>query len=72
VWALGSAGAIKAFAHIKGITHLTIFADNDANGIGDAVADECARRWADAGTEVTVRTPRNPHGDWLEALYARL
>ena len=49
VWALGSAGAIKAFPVIPGIESITIFADNDPNGTGLAAGIECAKRWHEAG-----------------------
>jgi hypothetical protein len=66
VWALGSAGAIGAFAPVPGIEALTIFADHDENGVGTAAAKQCAKAWLAAGTEVFIRTPRDVGADWQD------
>jgi hypothetical protein len=66
VWALGSAGAIQALEPIPGIEALTIFADNDKNGVGLAVARECARHWTDAGRDTTVRLRNGVGKDWAD------
>jgi putative DNA primase/helicase len=68
LWALGSEGAIRLFPLLPGIEALTIFADNDASGIGKAAARECGQRWADAGREVIIRTPFTTGCDWEDAL----
>jgi putative DNA primase/helicase len=52
IWALGSAGAIRALEPIPGIEALTIFADHDDTGL--AAARECARRWVEAGWEAVI------------------
>lgn len=60
VWAASSAGAIARFPVLPGIEALTIFADEDGAGI--AAAQECARRWREAGAEARVMAP--PAGDF--------
>ncbi len=52
VWALGSAGAIRAFPVLAGIEALTIAVDNDASGVGAAAAEQCGERWQAADREV--------------------
>jgi phage/plasmid primase-like uncharacterized protein len=58
-WACGSAGTLEAFPVLPGIEALTILADHDASGRGQEAAERCAERWADAGREVTILTPRD-------------
>jgi phage/plasmid primase-like uncharacterized protein len=58
-WACGSAGALEAFPVLAGIEALTILVDNDESGAGQRAADRCAERWAGAGREVTLLTPRD-------------
>jgi phage/plasmid primase-like uncharacterized protein len=58
-WACGSAGALEAFPVLAGIEALTILVDNDESGAGQRAADHCAERWAGAGREVTLLTPRD-------------
>jgi putative DNA primase/helicase len=67
VWCLGSAGAIRTFPVLSGIEAITVFADNDANVVGIEAARECARRWAAAGLEASIRTPREIGADWADA-----
>lgn len=66
VWAMGSAGAIEKFPPLAGVEALTIFADHDKSGTGIKAARSCAERWADAGMEVFVRTPRAAGDDWAD------
>ncbi|MBC2886465.1 toprim domain-containing protein [Ochrobactrum sp. CM-21-5] len=54
VWACLSEGTMRRFPVIDGVEALTIFADNDRNRVGLRAADECARRWHEAGHEVTI------------------
>jgi phage/plasmid primase-like uncharacterized protein len=58
-WACGSAGTLESFPVLPGIEALTIVADNDSSGRGQEAAERCADRWADAGLEVTILTPRD-------------
>ncbi len=62
VWAVGTAGAIKAFPVLAGVDCLTIFADNDPVGI--KAAEACAERWADAGQEALTVAPKSEGQDW--------
>jgi hypothetical protein len=59
VWACGSAGTMEAFPPLPGVEALTILADHDASGRCQDAAKRCAERWADAGREVTILTPRD-------------
>lgn len=54
VWACLSEGTMRRFPVIDGVEALTIFTDNDRNSVGMRAADECARRWHEAGREVTI------------------
>jgi hypothetical protein len=60
VWAATSAGAIRGFPVLAGISALTIF--GDADGAGKAAAEACAARWSLAGREARICTP--PAGDF--------
>jgi hypothetical protein len=61
VWALGSAGAIRAFKVLPGIERLKIWADNDQVGI-DA-ANVCRDRWLVAGRKCRVLEPAADQAD---------
>ena len=63
-WACASAGNLGAFPVLSGISGLTIIADNDANGAGQSHAQECARRWVDAGVEVEILIPETTGQDF--------
>jgi hypothetical protein len=62
-WACGDAGHVRDFPVLAGIEALTVLVDNDVSGQGQAAAEACARRWRDAGREVTRLVPRIP-GDF--------
>jgi hypothetical protein len=70
IWAAGSAGSIKTFPVLPGVEELTVFADHDENGTGERAAEECARRWAEAGKLATVRIRNNVGADWADAMGA--
>jgi hypothetical protein len=57
IWACLSAGTMSNFPVLAGIEALTVFADNDVSGTGQAAAENCARRWHAADREVTVVLP---------------
>jgi Toprim domain/CHC2 zinc finger len=70
-WALGSAGAIRNFAVLPGITALTIITDNDkpdAHGrqAGQEAALACSARWTAAGIEVRRVVPRTAGADMAD------
>jgi hypothetical protein len=52
VWSATSAGAIERFPVLAGIEALTIFRDDEPNGI--QAAEVCASRWVKAGREVSI------------------
>lgn len=66
VWAAASAGAIAEFPILTGIEALTIFADRDANGVGQRAARVCARRWGEADQLAMIRMPRDEGTDWAD------
>jgi hypothetical protein len=55
-WALGSAGAIKAFPVVSGINSLIILRENDK--ANEDASTACAERWANARVEVVFAEPR--------------
>jgi hypothetical protein len=63
VWSACSAGGIRTFPPLPA-RNLTIFADGDP--VGKDAALTCARRWDQAGTEVTIWLPPPDASDWLE------
>jgi phage/plasmid primase-like uncharacterized protein len=62
-WACIDAANLAAFPVLPGIEALTIVADHDTNGVGQRAAEECARRWAEAGVEAMVWANPTPGGD---------
>jgi phage/plasmid primase-like uncharacterized protein len=69
-WACSSAGNLEDFPVLPGIEALTILADADASGRGQEAAERCAERWADAGREVTILTPRDLGADMNDVVRA--
>jgi hypothetical protein len=72
-WALGFAGAIRAFPVLSGIDALTILVDHDEpdrNGrqTGHEAARECCDRWMAAGREVRCVVPRRLGADMADLL----
>lgn len=55
MWACLSAGTMKTFPVLPGITSLSVFADQDKAGL-DA-ANACGERWHAAGAEVIMAAP---------------
>jgi hypothetical protein len=55
VWGAASAGAIAQFPVLSGIEELTIFADCDANGVGQRAAQQCLQRWREVGQLAAIR-----------------
>jgi Toprim domain/Zinc-binding domain of primase-helicase len=66
MWSTGSANLMASFPVLAGIEALTIFADNDVNGVGLRAAIEAAERWLAAGREVHVYQ-RETTGDLNDA-----
>jgi hypothetical protein len=55
IWAAIDAGNLSAFPVLNGIEALTLIADHDSTGL--EAAEQCARRWANAGREVRIAIP---------------
>jgi putative DNA primase/helicase len=67
-WALGGASGVKNFSILSGIESLTILVDNDASGAGQRAAQECSKRWIDAGREVFRAVPNHSGDDFNDVL----
>ena len=48
---------------LDGVEQLIILVDNDRSGTGQTAAEECARRWCDAGREVVRLMPKGEDCD---------
>jgi putative DNA primase/helicase len=62
-WSVIDAGGMRHFPVLAGIEHLEIFADHDANGVGEAAARECLERWGNQGAEVAIVMPLTAGSD---------
>jgi len=67
VWAVGSAGAIRAFPVLSGVEALTILGETGDDGANEAAVQAVGTRWAQAGAEVDVIHPR-VEGDLNDAI----
>ena len=56
-WALIDSANLSGFPILAGIEALTVLVDHDANGVGQAAAASCAKRWSAAGRNVIRLTP---------------
>jgi putative DNA primase/helicase len=70
-WAAISDNGITTFVPPPGIRRIIIFADHDANYVGQAAAYVLAKRLTREGHEVEVRIPPIPDTDWLDVLHGR-
>jgi putative DNA primase/helicase len=70
-WACAGSGNLKAFPALAGVEALTILVDNDLSGGGQDAAAKCARRWIEAGREVTRLTPKILGGDFNDIVQGK-
>ena len=70
VWSCISASGIEGFEPPEGVSHVIVFADNDANYTGQSAAYRAAHRLTLKGYEVEVCVPPRV-GDWLDELSLR-
>jgi len=68
VWSVLSTNGMKTFIPPKGITEITLFADNDQNFAGQAAAYSGAYNLFRDGFKVNVLVPEVPDTDWLDVL----
>ena len=67
-WGALTANGIKSFVPPRGLLRLHVFADNDANFVGQAAAYELAHRLNRDGLTVEVHVPPIADTDWLDVL----
>ena len=68
VWAALTANGIRSFQPPRGLLRLHVFADNDANYVGQVAAYELAHRLNRDGLTVEVHVPPLADTDWLDLL----
>lgn len=68
VWSVISANGIRNFTPPRHVKNIYIFADNDANRIGQEAAEECAKRLTLLGHTVRIHTPEQVGTDWNDVL----
>jgi hypothetical protein len=71
IWANGGTGNMAKFPVLNGIDALTIIADNDRSGAGQAAANECFDRWKNAGKEVWNVISDTPGTDMADVVFKR-
>jgi hypothetical protein len=71
-WAALSDGGMKRFPVINGVEWLILLADHDHNGAGQAAAEECKRRWQQAGRSGVLLTPDRPGADFNDIILESL
>jgi hypothetical protein len=71
IWATGGTGNMAKFPVRPGIDALTLIADNDESGAGQAAANECFGRWKNAGREVWTVISDTPGTDLNDVVLDR-
>jgi hypothetical protein len=71
-WAAGSAANMQSFPVLAGVDCLTLLADNDANGVGERAAQECAQRWLAAGKDLELLIPNKAGVDFNDVTIERV
>ena len=71
VWSALTAGGVKSFVPPRGLLRLHIYADNDANYVGQLAAFDLAHRLQRDGITVEVHVPEIADSDWLDVLNER-
>lgn len=69
-WSMLDAGNLAAFPVLAGVEALSIFADRDASGAGQAAALEVAERWLAADRDVVVLMPADAGRDIADEVAA--
>jgi hypothetical protein len=69
-WALGSSTGIESFPLVRGVEHLNILVDRDANNVGINAARTCAARWIAAGRRVALLIPNTEGSDFNDLVQA--
>jgi len=67
-WSVLDAGGMRTFPVLPLIRRLTVLADNDASGAGQAAGQACRERWEAAGKVVRVVTPTGIGTDFNDVL----
>jgi hypothetical protein len=67
-WAMATATNLAKLQVIPGVSRLTVLADNDRSGTGEAAARALRREWMEAGRDVRVRMPRDVEVDFNDLL----
>jgi hypothetical protein len=62
---------MASFPVLAGVEALTLLVDHDANRTGQRAAEECAARWAAAGREVELLTPKLSDSDFNDLVRGR-
>lgn len=65
-WALGSAGAMKAFPVVKDVSRLTVLEENDTTGTSAKAVAACRARYLKSRQPVHVITPRPGLSDFAD------